>query len=503
LLAVAAKELAVQLESIVVGMRPRSGWEAIDLGFALVRSAARDIYAALIVIVIPLAICATVLAYWGDYWMAALLLWWAKPLLDATTLSVLARALIGERTRIRNTFFEAPVALQPHLIAALTIRRLSPSRTFTMPVRHLEGLTRKAASERIKTLTMGRRGNAQVAAVFCSLIEYALWIAGIQTFSMFSSTTGLMRDSLVPEDIPRWVFVIVVIAAQLLVEPAFAAIGFALYINRRVELEGWDLELAFRALRARAARKTAKVSALVASLFVVLLPVLASAQAAPGALTGPPPTPRQAIKEVMSNPDFDPWRPTDRWSRVDEEKEEERTPAPSGDGMNFYAIGAIIAEIMPYALGAIAAILVLQLVLSAVKSRMRGGLQVERNIVDNIELIEAKKVELPVDVVAWAREEWARGNQAGALSMLYRGALAFLRTVSSIDFPEGATEQECVALVRARLPDTPPREAFSAVARTWQRCAYAHRLPSGDDFQALTMLYARAFVPPAAEDVAA
>ena len=120
---------------------------------------------------------------------------------------------------------------------------------------------------------------------------------------------------------------------------------------------------------------------------------------------------------------------------------------------------------------------------------------------DTVEVTLPKKSELPADIVAAARALWARGEQAGALSILYRGALAFLQTTSHIDFPEGATEQECVSLVRTRLPDTPPREAFSAVARAWQRCAYAHRLPSPEDFQALTALYANAFI--IIEDVAA
>ena len=331
-----------------------------------------------------------------------------------------------------------------------------------MPVRHLEGLTSKAARERLKTLTQGRRGTAQVAAVFCSVIEYGLWMAGVQTYYMLSSTTGLMRESLVPDDVPRWVFVLVVMAAQLLVEPVFAGIGFALYINRRVELEGWDLELAFRALRARASRKTAKVSALVASVLLALMPLAASAQEA---LPGPPPTPHEAIKGVLSNPDFDPWRPTDRWSRVESDEKDDDPQPTANDGMNFFALGAIIAEIMPYALGAIAAILIGHLLLNIVRNRMQQGLQVERGLVDSIEVIEPKKQQLPDDVVAWAREHWARGEQAAALSMLYRGALAFLRTTSNIDFPEGATEQECVALVRSRLPDTPPREIASTLIR--------------------------------------
>jgi hypothetical protein len=40
-------------------------------------------------------------------------------------------------------------------------------------------------------------------------------------------------------------------AAIAIVEPFYVAAGFALYLNRRTLLEGWDLELAFRRLAAR------------------------------------------------------------------------------------------------------------------------------------------------------------------------------------------------------------------------------------------------------------
>ena len=39
--------------------------------------------------------------------------------------------------------------------------------------------------------------------------------------------------------------------AMSIVEPFHVAAGFSLYLNRRTELEAWDLELAFRRLRER------------------------------------------------------------------------------------------------------------------------------------------------------------------------------------------------------------------------------------------------------------
>ncbi len=41
------------------------------------------------------------------------------------------------------------------------------------------------------------------------------------------------------------------LVALSLIEPLYLASGFTLYLNRRTELEGWDIEIVFRQLAAR------------------------------------------------------------------------------------------------------------------------------------------------------------------------------------------------------------------------------------------------------------
>ncbi|MBC7793176.1 MAG: DUF4129 domain-containing protein [Clostridia bacterium] len=104
-------------------------------------------------------------------------------------------------------------------------------------------------------------------------------------------------------------------------------------------------------------------------------------------------------------------------------------------------------------------------------------------------------IAIPDDVVGFSRAAFARGEAALALSVLYRGAIAMLAREADIDFPEGATEQECVMIVRGGAMDNALRDAFEKVARTWQRCAYAHRLPDPDSFGALCDHYATSIAP--------
>ncbi len=495
----------MQLEQIVLGMRQRSGWEALDLGYALVRHAFRDIYTALLVVAIPLAVAAVALGELTEPLYGWLLLWWAKPVLDAVTLSVLARALIGERTKVSRVFTTAPKAIQRHLLGALTLRRLSPSRTFTMPVRHLEGLSKKDARRRIGTLAVNHRGSAQLACVVLMVFEGALIISGLQAMAMFTTTPMTGGDSMFPENVPNAIVVLNTFVAMLIIEPVFAAMGFALYVNRRVELEGWDLELAFRALRARTHRKTSgKVATMVAATLLFFAPAIAHAQS--DELVGPPTPPAKVIKEVLAHPDFDPWRPTDRWMPVAKpDEDEEEVDVAEAPSVPFATIGAIIAEAMPYVLGGVGLLLVVHLTLIVLRSR------VGRSVIERIdsqgggdELVPTKKAVVDGDVVAIARAAWLRGEQALALSILYRGAISHFARHVAVDFPEGATEQECIALVRRKAASSPATDAFAAIAKSWQRCAYAHTLPSAPEFESLSTAYKATFtVVPVVEESAA
>jgi hypothetical protein len=149
---------------------------------------------------------------------------------------------------------------------------------------------------------------------------------------------------------------------------------------------------------------------------------------------------------------------------------------------------------MPYVLGGLGVLLVAHLVIIVLRNR--GGVaQSEASApLTPTEEVVARKPLLPEDVVAFARAAWQRGEQALALSTLYRGAIGYFASVVAVDFPEGATEQECVALVRRRAVSSHASEAFAVIARTWQRCAYAHALPSSTEFETLSASYAACFV---------
>ena len=53
------------------------------------------------------------------------------------------------------------------------------------------------------------------------------------------------------------------IVVTLIIEPFYIAANFALYINRRTQLEAWDIELSFRKMAIRLATEKEKATSLV------------------------------------------------------------------------------------------------------------------------------------------------------------------------------------------------------------------------------------------------
>ena len=77
-------------------LRARSGWEAIELGMALVRRHAAAIWKPWLWLTLPVFVVLNLGAWWLDkFWLAALLMWWLKPAFDRVPLYVISRAVFG------------------------------------------------------------------------------------------------------------------------------------------------------------------------------------------------------------------------------------------------------------------------------------------------------------------------------------------------------------------------------------------------------------------------
>ena len=136
----------MQAADIAIGLRRRSPWEAMDLGLTMLQRWGRQVYLPHVLFAIPLMTAALAAGWWFERaWVALLAIWWMKPAYDRVVLHVLSRAVFGELPTTRAVFGAAKEWLRTGLLTALLLR-LWPdtSRSFTLPVRQLEGQSGRA-----------------------------------------------------------------------------------------------------------------------------------------------------------------------------------------------------------------------------------------------------------------------------------------------------------------------------------------------------------------------
>jgi hypothetical protein len=249
----------VSPDSLTVEIRARTHWEAIDLGLTLVQSYWRNLYAAWLVAALPVAFPALALIYLLDgSQYGLLLLWWLKPFYDRVLLHVLSRAVFGETVNWHDVLRAMPGLLRRSgLFSALTWGRFTPCRSFKLPIWQLEGVTGRARHRRLHTL----KGNGPTRLlIMCGTLEWVLTFGALGLLYMMlppefvASRPELLSDFFSADTLPLWFEVLYGLIYLLVIsaiEPFYVAAGFSLYLNRRTELEGWDIELGFRTLAAR------------------------------------------------------------------------------------------------------------------------------------------------------------------------------------------------------------------------------------------------------------
>jgi hypothetical protein len=229
-------------------IRPRSAWEATDLGVMMAARWWWPMLKAWLTITAPVFIA--LLFVPGETWYGPLVFWWLKPLWERIHLHIVSRALFGHVPDVRETCREFGKVAFRRIFPALLWMRLSGYRSMDAPVMQLEDLKGKRYRQRVKLLHAEDEKPARYLMLAGASLETLLFVAA-----------GLLLDLLIPAQMESTVgqalpaadgaFAIRMeyvlwYACMTLVAPFYVAAGFAMYLNRRADLEAWDIEQEFR-----------------------------------------------------------------------------------------------------------------------------------------------------------------------------------------------------------------------------------------------------------------
>jgi hypothetical protein len=487
----------MDLERLSVKLRQRNPWEAIDLGFAMTREWWRVIYGVWLVVIFPVSI--VLLLALKPAW-ALFALWWLEPALDRVVLHSLSSAVFGTHPRWRAALRAYPSYARNGLLASLVWGRLSMLRSFVLPVRQLEGARGREGRQRIAQLKKRARQHAVYLTFACSLFELAalLSLIGLYVLLIPSSEQSLSRTfdwyRTLDDTQQETILVALWMAAMAMIEPFYVAGGFALYLNRRTMLEGWDLEVELRRVAAPASEPASAAPSVAAAWFALVCPcvVLASAWAQPSLAQPAQSEAQKKAKEVLHDPVFGGYE-----ERLRIEPLEPESPKPKSPELDLRGIARImgaIAEAMRIAVWVVLAAALAFAVYWLARNLRFGTARAPppARAPDLLFGLDVRPESLPKDIAAAAGKHIARGELIAALSLLYRGALVSLLHHDGIELASGDTEADCIAKARPRVP-TNTHDYLTSLVRAWQSAAYAHRAPAAADVQNLASQWRSVF----------
>ena len=500
----------MRLSDATVVIRPRTTWEAMDLGVLLSQRHRRLLMTSWAIVTLPVFALLTLLL-WDSPSLAVFIFWWLKPAFERLPLYILSKALFGETPTLKQALRQWPRLLKPQLLASLTWRRLSLSRSFLMPVVQLEGLSGDARQQRLQVLLQRNAGAARWLTIIGVHLETALWIGLMVLFYLFlpqqieldwswqTLITVATQDWRWLEHLTNVFYVLVLVVW----EPIYVACGFSLYLNRRTVLEAWDIELVFRRLRQRLS--SAAITLLLAAF--LLMPTGQHVWAAEPDISPDSPrlldqpltsqASRDSIKSILDQPPFKHKETVTRY-RFGEDKpdaenaDDDQTPEWLNellklmDSHRFGAAATVIEALLwSTVIGAMGLLIWRYRDWLQTFVGRRPGLnrKVARSLPQQAFGLDLNRETLPADIAASAENLW-QSNPREALGLLYRALLSHLLHDHHMALKPADTEGEVLA--RIEQLQQPALLAFSKnLTGHWQNMAYGHRPPPAHSQQEL------------------
>ncbi|MCW8933542.1 MAG: hypothetical protein OQK98_02350 [Gammaproteobacteria bacterium] len=246
----------MQLDKIIIALRQRTPWEAMDLGVMVMRKLWPVILFPWLILMSCVLVFVIFAEYQGYFYFAGFFIWLIKPVYESMILHIISHGIFGEYLTTSDVFSSMGKWLKTGLLTSFLFWRLSPSRSFNMPVHLLEGLSGSRRKQRLESLHRVAGSHSMGLTIIGVHFEYVVLITLYVTLFFIApeSTTEYFKSVVDNNNDQTLWFIIgsVLYAITLFIlEPFYVASGFMLYLNRRTQLEGWDIELDFKKLAQR------------------------------------------------------------------------------------------------------------------------------------------------------------------------------------------------------------------------------------------------------------
>jgi hypothetical protein len=458
-------------------LRQKDAREAADAGILLWRE---NFTHFIIFFAIPFWVCAFVLRLIpADFWyLSWLILWLLKPLFDRLILHVVSIRFFENDAGYKRLFKGLGRTLTRGLLGDLLWRRFSPSRSSIMPMRVLEprGKSAKETSKRKALLNEGGLRYCSLLTVWGIALEAAL-LFGEMLFlytiaDLFSLYNLYPNGEGEPFLFYAWCF------NYMLIESIYVCMGFNLYINSRINVEGWDIEIIFRGLAEKIKSKKIVCISVIFCLFSLFLPASVSADDKFDAYLSKTEVPLETLQEIYSSPEFGSEK--DSWGIRLKNKPEVKEPKD----YNFDNIVSGIRKFFSSGLRLILIVIIAGLavflfffVRRSINERKFVSKDSSMTIMRGISMLN------PDELLKKSLEFFEQGNLRMAWGYCTAAAILSWSFYRNIVFPPNATENDCADIVGSAPCDPEENKAFRTLINHWISFAYAGRVPSEGSFE--------------------
>ena len=447
---------------------------------------------------ILLSIPVFIILFDHPFW-AAFIIWWLKPFWERLPLYFASRRIFGDDSMPGNILLQTGLLYKKDAIPWLLWRRFSLQRAFDAPVTVLEGLKAKPRRKRLDVLH-GKYSDVAVGNQFISFCFEWIFSFGIAILLFFfiPDDFGLdIYDSVDDLNLAgQRLYALCWVVAMTLVMPFHTMAGFALYLNRRIELEAWDIEITFRNLANRKQEATKSAAGLLVTILLAILIGSTTPSTGHAAVGHDSASAKQLIDEVLKGADFGYEKTVRKW-RFKNMIEENRDKIPEWfiafiewlesfkRSSDFDETAGSGADWFKIALIAFAVLLIIYLLYRyrGPLGRFRGRKKTE-SAPEIMFGLDVRPESLPDDVPAQVMALWKSGKQRDALGLLYRASLSRLIEQHAVAFKSSHTELECAGLVREKGIDS-LTHYFAKLTRVWRHLAYGHESPEKGVMQQL------------------